>query len=171
MTLSSIATLGALGLFSVAMIAAAVMDVLTLTISNRIVALLLAGYAVLAPAAGWSVEDMGWSVGAAMVVFFASVALFALGWMGGGDGKLATVGTLWLGASNALTFVTTTALLGGVCALGLLLLKNASLPQSWLERPWVARLHAAETGVPYAVAIGLAGLIVLPNTLWIAALP
>lgn len=171
MTLSLLATIGAIGLFAGAMVLAAVMDVLTLKVSDRLVLLLAAGYAVLAPVAGWSLNDIAWSVSAAMLVFFASVAFFSLGWMGGGDGKLATVSTLWVGAQSALPFVATTALLGGVCALGLLLVKNLALPRSWLRKPWLARLHAAETGVPYAVAIGLAALLQLPNTLWIATLP
>ena len=171
MTVNLLATSVALGLFAMAMVLAAVMDVLTMKVSDRLIALLLVGYPILAPAAGWSLEDIAWSVAAAMVVFFVSVAFFSLGWMGGGDGKLATVGVLWLGAENMVPFVTTTALVGGVCALVLLSARRLTLPRSWLQRRWAARLYAKEAGIPYAVAIGASGLIVLTNTPWVAALP
>lgn len=163
------ATIGAVSLFVGAMIFAAVMDVLTMKVSDRLVILLLAGFVILAPLSGWSLEEMAWSVAAATMVFFASVAFFALGWVGGGDGKLATVIALWMGAQNVLPFITMTALLGGVCALGLLLFRVLPLPRSWAQRPWIARLRASETGVPYAVAIGFAALIVLPETPWMGA--
>lgn len=163
-------TITAVSLFAGAMLLAAVMDILTMKVSDRLVTLLLVSFAILAPLSGWSPEEMAWSVAAAMMVFFASVAFFALGWVGGGDGKLATVITLWLGAQNVLPFITMTALLGGVCALGLLLFRMLPLPPSWRERPWIARLHGPETGIPYAVAIGLAALIVLPKTPWMGAL-
>lgn len=167
--LGFLTTISAVSLFVGAMVFAAVMDVLTMKVSDRLVILLLAGFVILAPLSGWSLEEMAWSVAAAMMVFFASVALFSLGWLGGGDGKLATVIALWLGAQNVLPFITMTALLGGVCALGLLLFRALPLPRAWRERPWVARLHGPETGIPYAVAIGLAALIVLPKTPWLAA--
>lgn len=165
--LDLLATFSAVTVFTGAMVFSAAMDVARMEISDRVVILLLAGFAILAPLSGWSLEEIGWSIGAAMLVFFASVAFFALGWVGGGDGKLATVVTLWLGAQNALPFVTTTAVVGGVFALALLFFRKLALPSSWAARPWVTRLHASGAGIPYAVAIGLAALIVLPNTPWL----
>lgn len=170
-TINLIATVGAVSLFAGAMLLAAVMDVTTMEVSDRLVMLLLAGYLVLAPAAGWSFEEMAWSVGAALLVFFASVAFFSLGWMGGGDGKLATVGALWLGAENTLAFVVVTAFMGGLCALVVLGMRRLRLPGAWLDKPWLARLRKPEAGIPYAVAIGSAGLILLANTPWAARLP
>lgn len=170
-TVNLVATVGAVALFAGAMVLAAVMDVATMEVSDRLVMLLLAGYLVLAPASGWSFAEMAWSVAAALLVFFSSVAFFSLGWMGGGDGKLATVGALWLGAENTLAFVMMTALMGGLCALAVLAVRRLSLPSAWLDRPWLARLRAPEAGIPYAVAIGSAGLILLANTPWAAGLP
>lgn len=136
-------------------------------VSDRVVLLLFAMFPVLAPLAGWSLETIVLSVAVAMIAFFTSVAFFALGWMGGGDGKLITVSVLWLGAEQAANFVIHTALLGGLCAVCLLAFRRLTLPTIWRDKAWIVRLHAADTGVPYAVAIGIAGLIVLPHTPWI----
>lgn len=139
-------------------------------VSDRIVVLLLASFLVLAPLAGWPLESIVFGMAAALIAFFASVALFTLGWMGGGDGKLITVSVLWVGADQATDFVVHTALLGGLCALFLLVFRRLSLPSNWQDKAWIVRLHAPETGVPYAVAIGIAGLISLPQTPWLAVI-
>lgn len=167
-TLNAFAAFAAVSLFAAAMIRAAVVDVLTMTVSNRLVVALFAAFVVLAPAAGWTMHDIGFSLAAAMIVLFASAGFFAMGWIGGGDGKLAAVVTLWIGAASALDFITLTALFGGICGIGLLVFKRMPLPPAWLRRAPVARLHAPSTGIPYAVAIALAALAVLPTTPWMA---
>lgn len=170
MPLDVLASFIAVAAFTAAMIYSAVEDVLRMTVSDRLVLLLLIAYPILAPLAGYSLSMIAASSAAALVVFFISIALFALGWMGGGDGKLLTVGTLWVGAGNAISFVFYMTFIGGVLAASLLAFRKLSLPSSWLGKSWVARLHARETGIPYAVAIGFAGLIVLPNTAWMQGL-
>ena len=167
-SLNAFAAFAGASLFAAAMIRAAVLDVLTMTVSNRLVVALLVAFLVLAPASGWTMYDVGFSLAAAMIVLFASAGFFALGWIGGGDGKLASVVTLWIGAAAAFDFITYTALFGGICGLGLLAFKRMPLPPTWLRSAPVARLHAPSTGIPYAVAIALAALLVLPTTPWIA---
>lgn len=166
MTFGLDASLLAVSLFAGAMIYAGLRDVLTMTVSDRLVIALLAAFPILAPLSGWSVEQIGWSVAVAAMTFFLAVAFFAAGWIGGGDGKLATVTILWVGADNALAFVAYATLLGGLCALALLLFRTFALSPAWQQPGWIARLHAPTTGIPYAVAIGLAGLSVLPATPW-----
>ncbi len=170
MTLCYLASSLAVSLFVAAMLYAAMRDVLTMTVSDRLVIALLAAFPVLAPLSGWPLEDLAWSVAVALMTFFASVAFFSLGWIGGGDGKLATVTVLWLGADSALGFVTYTALFGGAFAVGLLLFRTLTLSPAWQQTGWIARLHAPTTGIPYAVAIGLAALGMLPGTPWMGAL-
>ncbi len=167
MSLALVASLTAVASFAAAMIYSALKDLVAMQVSDRVVLLLLALFPVLAPLAGWSLESIMLSVAVAMIAFFASVAFFALGWIGGGDGKLITVSVLWLGAEQAPSFVFQAALLGGLCAVGLLVFRRLALPLAWQSKAWIVRLHSAETGVPYAVAIGIAGLIVLPYTPWL----
>lgn len=170
MPLDLLASLLAVAVFIGALSYAAMRDVLTMTVSDRLVLALLAAYAVLAPLAGWPLQEMAWSVAALMITFFVSVAFFAAGWIGGGDGKLATATVLWVGAENALNFVAYTAVFGGLCTIALLLYRSRAMAPALEGQAWAARLHAPTTGVPYAVAIGLAGLSVLPSTPWVAAL-
>jgi prepilin peptidase CpaA len=96
--------------------------------------------------------------------------LFALGWIGGGDAKLAAVTALWFGADHAGAYLIYTALLGGAVTLGLLQWRLLTLP-SWLgSRSWIARLHSERSGIPYGVAMALAGLIVFPHTHWMTTI-
>ena len=168
MSLDLIASWIAIAAFSAAMIYSAARDVVTMTVSDRLLILLLVLFPVLAPLAGWPAGAMASSLLAALVAFAIGFALFALGWMGGGDGKLISVAVLWLGAGQALDFALATVLLGGACAALLLAFRRIGLPGSWLRQAWIARLHAPATGIPYAVAIGIAGLLVLPESPWTA---
>lgn len=152
--------------FAAGMIYVAVSDVLTMTISDRLVLGLLAGFPVLAPLCGWSLEDMGFAFALALMTLFTSIALFALGWIGGGDGKLLTVTVLWLGGNQVLDFLIITSILGGLCTMLILLFRKCTPGAGLLRARWIARLHSPEAGVPYGVAIGAAALLVLPNTLW-----
>lgn len=127
MSLGLVASIIAVTSFAAAMIYSALKDVLTMQVSDRGVLLLFALFPILALAAGWPLESIGVSLAMPMIAFFASVALFALGWMGGGDGKLITVSALWLGADQAPNFVFQTALLGGLCAASLLVFRQLAL--------------------------------------------
>ena len=166
MTLDLIASTTAILAFAAAMARSAVDDVLTMTVSDRLCLLLLLLFPILAPMSGWPLDKIGFSMAVAVIIFFTCVALFAFGWIGGGDGKLATVTVLWVGADQAYHFLLYSAMLGGLCAVLLLAFRRSSLPTAWREKAWIARLHATDTGVPYAVAISLAGVFVLPDTMW-----
>jgi prepilin peptidase CpaA len=69
MTLSAVASVTSLLLFPGLMIWAGTRDILTMSISNRLVLVLLAGYAVLAPASGFQLDHIAWSAAVAAVVF------------------------------------------------------------------------------------------------------
>src|SRR5690554_616454 len=84
-------------LFPLAMAYAAVSDLLTMTIANRIVVALVAAFVLAAPAIGMGLHDFAWHWVAGLAVLAASFACFAAGWIGGGDAKLASAAALWLG--------------------------------------------------------------------------
>lgn len=166
MTLSTAAASLGLVIFPLAMIYAGVMDLFTLKIRNTLVAALAVSWLILAPLAGFSLAELGLSVGVAALVFVLTFTFFALGWIGGGDAKLAAVAALWFQPDEALLFFIYASLLGGVLTLGLLQLRMRMLPAALGRVPWIAHLHDPRTGVPYGAAMAPAALIVLPNTLW-----
>jgi prepilin peptidase CpaA len=106
----------------------------------------------------------------AVVIFAIASAFFIARWMGGGDVKLLTAVALWMGPEQAGPFTLVMALLGGVLAVGLLLIKQywALLEQSTWELPIFKRLAELARGgeCPYGVAIGIAALVASPATLW-----
>ncbi len=163
--LTAAATLG-LVLFPLAMIYAGLMDLVTLKIKNVLVLTIGAAWLVLAPLAGFSLAELGWSIGIAALVFVITFALFALGWIGGGDAKLAAVAALWFEPEQVLQFFIFAALLGGVLTLVLIWLRMNALPAALGRVPWIVQLHDTGTGVPYGAAMAPAALIVFPNTAW-----
>lgn len=166
--LTQTAATAAGALFLVALAYAALRDVRTLTVPNALVGAMLLGWAVLAPLAGLTTREMALDVGAAAMVFFATVAAYAMGWMGGGDSKLLTVSSLWLGAGQVVPFLMATMLAGGGLALALLALRL--LPRTLTFPDRFVKAQGAARDLPYALAIALGALSVLPRTLWLGAL-
>lgn len=139
-------------------------------IRNHVVIFLLVIYILLIPLTGLGVAQIALDVGVAIGVLGLVFILFSFGWIGGGDAKLVSVASLWLGAEHTLTFIAFMGLLGGALTIGILLFRSMLLPAFCLGVPWIERLHAKESGVPYGVAIAAAALITLPETHWLTAL-
>jgi prepilin peptidase CpaA len=153
-------------LFPAMMAFAASSDLLTMTISNRVSLILIAGFFVLALMTGMSGSDMLWHMGAAGIVLTVTFSLFAMGWIGGGDAKLAAATALWLGFGHLLTYFLYGALLGGALTLLLLWFRTLPLPPYLASQEWVQRLHRKNGGVPYGIALAAAALLVYPDTSW-----
>jgi len=167
-TISAIAAAVAFLLFVFAMLYAAVSDLTTYTIRNNLVLTLLLAYLALAPIVGFSSHEIWRSVAVAGIVLLCTFGLFTAGWIGGGDAKLASVTTLWLGADNTLTYFLFLTLLGGVFAMLVYFCRMWPLPERLTRTVWITRLHARgeRARLPYGVAITLAALCVLPSTPW-----
>lgn len=146
------------------------MDLFTMTIPNKISLALIASFLVLAPIVGLGWTELAMHVAAGILVLLLGFTMFALGWIGGGDAKLFAVAALWLGFENLLDFTFYATLLGGLLAIGLMLMRGSVFPEWLFRQDWFGRLHHDETGMPYGVALAAAALIVYPNTLWIQSL-
>ena len=140
-----------------------------MTIPNRVCAALAIGYFVLAVAVGvpFDVILIHLSCGAAVLV--AMFTMFALGWIGGGDAKLAAATVLWLGFAHLADYLLYASLLGGVLTVALIQFRALPLPKVFVDREWAERLHRRGGGVPYGVALAAAALLVYPQTEWMAA--
>ena len=152
--------------FPVGMAFAAASDLLTMTISNRLMLALGAGFVALAPFVGMDLHTFGIHIAAAAGVLALAFFCFAMGWMGGGDAKLAAVIALWFGAEGSLDFLVLASLLGGGLTLMVLSFRSAVLPAAIIRQPWIQRLHDRRQGVPYGIALAAAALAVYPHTLW-----
>ena len=143
-------------------------DLFTMKIPNRVSLLLIAGFFVLAVSTGLSVFQIGMHLAGFAIVLFLCFGMFAMGWMGGGDAKIASAIALWLGFGPDLVyFVVLVAFFG--MGLTILLLNFKSLPvlpSSLARQDWIARLHDPQTGVPYGIAISASALLVYPETYW-----
>ena len=138
-----------LGLLAILLIYAAVVDVRTFTISNR----LNLGIALLAPVYWFSVGLPLWPDAAIQVAIAAGVfgllaAAFYAGMMGGGDVKLAAALALWFSPVMTVNFLVWMSIGGGVLTAVVLLVHRAK------KKP-------GKPEVPYGVAIAFGALAIL----------
>lgn len=152
--------------FPIIVTVAACYDLLTMQIPNRFPAILAIAFLILALLTGLQLSAIGIHllIGAGVLVF--TFALFAFGFLGGGDAKLASAIALWLGIQQALPFLVLTALFGGALSLTILAFRAMPLPAFLLGWEPALRLHEKGAGVPYGVALAAATLAVFPDTQW-----
>jgi prepilin peptidase CpaA len=137
-----------LGLAAV-LVVAAVVDMRTFTISNR----LNLAVAAAAPLFWWSIALPLWphaatqAAGAAGVFGLLAAAFYA-GMMGGGDVKLAAALSLWFSPASTLKFLVIMSIAGGLLTLVLVVAHRA-------------RGKEGRPKIPYGVAIAVGGLAIL----------
>ena len=96
-------------------------------------------------------------------------ACFAMGWVGGGDAKIAASAALWFGFGHLLNYLVDASLFGGALTLLLLQFRQWPLPYPFAGQAWLLKLHAKESGIPYGIALAIGALVVYPETQWIKA--
>ena len=151
-------------------VVAAVSDLMTMTIPNALVLVVIAAFAATAPLAGLDLAAIGGHIAAAALVLVVGLLLFIPGWIGGGDAKLAAALALWLGFDPLLTWFVLFALFGGALTLATLYYRSAPLPRRLSRVHWLERLHHPKSGVPYGVALAAGTLVLWPDTSWFAGL-
>ncbi|MFH6782079.1 MULTISPECIES: A24 family peptidase [Methylobacterium] len=165
-------TLCLLVVFPFLMAYAAASDILTMTIPNRISAVLTGAFALLCVTAGLGLSDIASHVGAGALVLAVGFGLFSAGVIGGGDAKLAAATALWLGYGPLVDYVLIAALIGGALAAGVLVLRICPLPVFAASWPFALRLQTGRAVMPYGVALAAAALVTCPSApLWRLVLP
>jgi prepilin peptidase CpaA len=150
---------------------AATSDLVSMTISNGLCLALVASFAIGAGLLGLSVAEIGWHLAAGTLVLVVTFGLFAAGWIGGGDAKLAAATALWFGFDQLGWYLMIAGAFGGLLTVLILLFRAQPLPAPAAHWSWARRLHRANEGVPYGIALASAALLVLPQTLiWRAAI-
>ena len=158
-----------LSLFPALMAFAAASDLFTMTISNRVSLALAAGFVLLALLGGMGFYDILTHFGAGLAVLAVAFACFAMGWIGGGDAKVAAAAALWFGFGHLLNYLLYASLFGGALTLLLLQFRQWPLPWQLAGQPWLLKLHAKESGIPYGIALAIGALMIYPETEWIKA--
>ena len=138
-----------LGALAVILVVAAVIDVRTFTISNRLNIVV----ALLVPLYWWSAglplwPDAAIHVAVAAGVFAILSIAFAAGLMGGGDVKLAAALALWFSPAATVRFLVFMSIAGGLVTLVVLVIHKL-------------RSNEGRPKVPYGVAIAIGGLAIL----------
>lgn len=139
-----------LALLAVLLLTAAVTDIKSRIISNRLnvaIALLALPWWF---AVGLGGYDILFQIGLAAAVLVLFAICFALGMMGGGDVKLLAALALWLPLTKMLVLLEIMALGGGVLTVGMVVAHKL-------------RKAPGKPEIPYGVAIVGAGLFVLAN--------
>ncbi|MEQ8446445.1 MAG: prepilin peptidase [Pelagibacterium sp.] len=150
--------------FPLLMAFAACSDLLTMRISNMLVAAVIAGFIIVALIVGMSPALIGMHLAAGALVLAITFALFAMGWIGGGDAKLAAGIAMWMGFEFMLPFLLYASVLGGLLTFILLIGRRHALPGPLLGVSWIQRLHHPKTGVPYGIALAVGAMLVYPQT-------
>jgi prepilin peptidase CpaA len=149
---------------------AAVSDMMTMRISNRISLALGLAFLIMAFLVGMSLDLIGMHLLTGVVVLLIGFSLFAFGWIGGGDAKLAASAALWFGFPLAGSYLLTAAILGGGLTLLFLVGRRIQLPAGLMGVAWISRLHDRSNGVPYGIALAIGGMLVYPQSLIFAGL-
>jgi len=144
------------------LVGAAACDLASYTIPNRIQIGLLVAFAVFAAAAGMDAGALGNHLLAGAIALAAGFTLFALGYVGGGDAKLFACVGLWFGLGDLFAYTLIASVLGGGLTIAILSARQMRLPGALAGQGWIARLHAADSGIPYGVALAAGALAFLP---------
>jgi prepilin peptidase CpaA len=157
--------------FPALLILAAMRDATSYTIPNAISLALMVVFPILALLLALPLPAIAMHAGIGFAALLAGMAMFAMGWIGGGDAKLFAAATLWLGWPASLTLVIATCMAGGALAVGLLALRSMWLRPYVVNGPaWFARLAEPGESVPYGVAIAVGALAAFPGSPLMAGL-
>lgn len=155
--------------FPALMAYAAASDIVTMTIPNWLSLALVAAFPLLALAVGLPGTAILLHLLTGCTVLAITFGMFALGWIGGGDAKLAAAAALWLGFDLLLEYFVLASVAGGMLTIAVLCLRRLHLPLFALTWTWLGRLHDERSGVPYGVALAAAALSIYPRSpVWMA---
>jgi prepilin peptidase CpaA len=151
--------------FPFCMLFAAISDMVSMTIANRVSLILVGTFAVLAPLTGMDWATYGMHFAAGGIVLTITFGMFAMGGMGGGDAKLLAATAVWMGFGIVLVqYLVIGAMLGGLLTLAILLYRKSPASVFTGHNMFLRHFADEKAGIPYGVALGVAGLVTYPET-------
>ena len=151
--------------FPFCMLFAAISDMLSMTIANRVPVLLVVVFALVAPLTGMEWAAYGGHIATGALVLAVTFGLFAMGGMGGGDAKLLAASAMWMGLNiHLVEYLVVSTIIGGLLTLAILLYRKSLLAAVTGQNPFLRHFADEAKGVPYGVALGLGGLLTYPDS-------
>lgn len=151
--------------FPFCMLFAAISDMLSMTIANRVPLVLVAAFVLIAPLTDMDWTSIGWHLLAGGLVLAVTFGLFALGVMGGGDAKLLAATSVWMGFSVLLIqYILTASVFGGMLTIAILAFRKSPLAVFTSRNIFLRHFADETTGVPYGIALGVGGLLAYPQS-------
>lgn len=145
------------------LLAAAGWDLASFTIPNSLNVAVAVSFGVFALLLGLSPGALSLHLLAGLIALALGFALFALGYIGGGDAKLYAGAALWLGPHDLVIYTLVATILGGFLTLMLLGLRQLPLPAGLARQDWILKLHNGQSGIPYGVALAAGVFAILPQ--------
>ncbi|TFH42823.1 MAG: hypothetical protein E4H01_12910 [Lysobacterales bacterium] len=146
--------------FAALVFSAALKDILTYTIPNRVCLAVLLLYPAHVIAAPYAVDWIP-AVGIASAALALGFVLFSLRYVGAGDAKLFAAVALWAGPQLIVPFMVYTTLAGGVIALFMWMQHRfARAPTTAMVLQTAADPQIGKQQMPYGAAIAVAALYV-----------
>lgn len=153
-------------IFPLLMAVAAFSDMLSMTIPNRVSIILFLTFLIIAPFTDLTGIDIAWHLAAGLIVLVVCFALFSINAMGGGDAKVLASSAVWFGYSpDLISYLGTIGIYGGLLTFAILLLRANERTLLALPLPLPMHFFNEKKGVPYGIAIGLAGLTCYPDSI------
>lgn len=150
-------------LFSIPLIIAALNDAASMKIPNWVSVALIAGYFLIVPFVWQGFADFGVHLLVGLTFLVAGFAMFAFGWLGGGDAKLMAAAALWMTWPDSVVFILYTTLFGA--ALGLfLLVGRAFIPVRVMTSAWMYTMFKDQKKMPYGLAIAAGGIYTISQS-------
>lgn len=148
--------------FPLCLAVAALSDLVTMTIPNRVSLILVISFLIIAPLTGMAIPVIGMHLAAGLAVFCGCFALFALNVMGGGDAKLLSAAALWFGFNQSLIlFLCCVGVIGGLLTFAILMIRSQTNVILAIGLPLPNSLLLAKK-IPYGIAIAIGGFTAFP---------
>ena len=149
--------------FAAPLLAAACTDFWSMKIPNKVSLAMLAGFFLCLPLTWQGLPLFAEHMAVGLTFFVAGFAMFAFGWLGGGDAKLMAAIAIWFGWEDAMAYVVYTTLFGA--ALGLMImLTEKILPVRVRTSELGMRMFQGGKDMPYGLALAAGALFVWPSS-------
>lgn len=142
---------------------AALNDANAMKIPNRIPVFAFLGFLLMVPLTWAGVPMLMEHLMVGTTVFAVGFAMFAFGWMGGGDSKLMAATAFWFTWPDVVNYMIYTALFGGALTL-FILLGRKYVPVRVLTSQWAQTMFRDETKIPYGLALAAGAIMTLPGS-------